>query len=188
MNDIEFEQELNNLISKSIYKKLKIYNCKCTRCSSLFIANLDNIQCNICKNKNLNKIDIAYLDNEEYLDFAESIYTNEFIYKIHNKKEENEILKREDFRKKQENLDKIDLVENIEQNEEVPVVKNKSAIEKELFEEFNEKTIERNKEEKQENKLPEIDIDQYMKNFNENDVDDVDNIFNDDNIFPSIPL
>ena len=105
-----------------------------------------------------------------------------------NKKEENEILKREDFRKKQENLDKIDLVENIEQNEEVPVVKNKSAIEKELFEEFNEKTIERNKEEKQENKLPEIDIDQYMKNFNENDVDDVDNIFNDDNIFPSIPL
>lgn len=105
-----------------------------------------------------------------------------------NKKEENEILKREGFRKKQENLDKIDLVENIEQNEEVPVVKNKSAIEKELFEEFNEKPIERNKEEKQENKLPEIDIDQYMKNFNENDVDDVDNIFNDDNIFPSIPL
>lgn len=105
-----------------------------------------------------------------------------------NKKEENEILKRENFRKKQENLDKIDLVENIEQNEEVPVIKNKSAIEKELFEEFNEKPIERNKEEKQENKLPEIDIDQYMKNFNENDVDDVDNIFNDDNIFPSIPL
>ena len=105
-----------------------------------------------------------------------------------NKKEENEILKRENFRKKQENLDKIDLEENIEQNEEVPVVKNKSAIEKELFEEFNEKPIERNKEEKQENKLPEIDIDQYMKNFNENDVDDVDNIFNDDNIFPSIPL
>ena len=105
-----------------------------------------------------------------------------------NKKEENEILKRENFRKKQENLDKIDLVENIEQNEEVPVVKNKSAIEKELFEEFNEKPIERNKVEKQENKLPEIDIDQYMKNFNENDVDDVDNIFNDDNIFPSIPL
>ena len=33
-----------------------------------------------------------------------------------------------------------------------------------------------------------IRIDQYMKNFNENDVDDVDNIFNDDNIFPSIPL
>ena len=56
MNNIEFEQELNNLISKSIYKKLKIYNCKCTRCSSLFIANLDDIQCNICKNKNLNKI------------------------------------------------------------------------------------------------------------------------------------
>ena len=105
-----------------------------------------------------------------------------------NKKEENEILKREGFRKKQENLDKIDLVENIEQNEEVPVVKNKSVIEKELFEEFNEKPIERNKVEKQENKLPEIDIDQYMKNFNENDVDDVDNIFNDDNIFPSIPL
>ena len=97
MNDIEFEQELNNLISKSIYKKLKIYNCKCTRCSSLSIANLDNIQCNICKNKNLNKIDIAYLDNEEYLDFAESIYTNEFIYKIHNKKEENECTNIKDF-------------------------------------------------------------------------------------------
>ena len=97
MNNIEFEQELNNLISKSIYKKLKIYNCKCTRCSSLFIANLDDIQCNICKNKTFNKIDIAYSDNEEYLDFAESIYTNEFIYKIHNKKEENECTNIKDF-------------------------------------------------------------------------------------------
>ena len=97
MNNIEFEQELNNLISKSIYKKLKIYNCKCTRCSSLFIANLNNIQCNICGNKNLKKIDIAYLDNKEYLDFIESIYTNEFIYKIHNKKEENECTNIKDF-------------------------------------------------------------------------------------------
>ena len=119
---------------------------------------------------------------------VEDVSLQDDVMNTENKKEENEILKREDFRKKQENLDKIDLVENIEQNEEVPVVKNKSAIEKELFEEFNEKPIERNKEEKQENKLPEIDIDQYMKNFNENDVDDVDNIFNDDNIFPSIPL
>ena len=119
---------------------------------------------------------------------VEDVSLRDDVMNTENKKEENEILKREDFRKKQENLDKIDLVENIEQNEEVPVVKNKSAIEKELFEEFNEKPIERNKLEKQENKLPEIDIDQYMKNFNENDVDDVDNIFNDDNIFPSIPL
>lgn len=119
---------------------------------------------------------------------VEDVSLRDDVMNTENKKEENEILKKENFRKKQENLDKIDLVENIEQNEEVPVVKNKSAIEKELFEEFNEKTIERNKEEKQENKLPEIDIDQYMKNFNENDVDDVDNIFNDDNIFPSIPL
>ena len=119
---------------------------------------------------------------------VEDVSLRDDVMNTENKKEENEILKREDFRKKQENLDKIDLVENIEQNEEVPVVKNKSVIEKELFEEFNEKPIERNKEEKQENKLPEIDIDQYMKNFNENDVDDVDNIFNDDNIFPSIPL
>lgn len=119
---------------------------------------------------------------------VEDVSLRDDVMNTENKKEENEILKREGFRKKQENLDKIDLVENIEQNEEVPVVKNKSAIEKELFEEFNEKPIERNKVEKQENKLPEIDIDQYMKNFNENDVDDVDNIFNDDNIFPSIPL
>lgn len=119
---------------------------------------------------------------------VEDVSLQDDVMNTENKKEENEILKREDFRKKQENLDKIDLVENIEQNEGVPVVKNKSAIEKELFEEFNEKPIEKNKEEKQENKLPEIDIDQYMKNFNENDVDDVDNIFNDDNIFPSIPL
>ena len=119
---------------------------------------------------------------------VEDVSLRDDVMNTENKKEENEILKRENFRKKQENLDKIDLVENIEQNEEVPVVKNKSAIEKELFEEFNEKPIERNKLEKQENKLPEIDIDQYMKNFNENDVDDVDNIFNDDNIFPSIPL
>ena len=119
---------------------------------------------------------------------VEDVSLRDDVMNTENKKEENEILKREGFRKKQENLDKIDLVENIEQNEEVPVIKNKSAIEKELFEEFNEKPIEKNKVEKQENKLPEIDIDQYMKNFNENDVDDVDNIFNDDNIFPSIPL
>ena len=119
---------------------------------------------------------------------VEDVSLRDDVMNTENKKEENEILKRENFRKKQENLDKIDLVENIEQNEEVPVAKNKSVIEKELFEEFNEKPIERNKVEKQENKLPEIDIDQYMKNFNENDVDDVDNIFNDDNIFPSIPL
>ena len=119
---------------------------------------------------------------------VEDVSLRDDVMNTENKKEENEILKREGFRKKQENLDKIDLVENIEQNEEVPVVKNKSVIEKELFEEFNEKPIERNKVEKQENKLPEIDIDQYMKNFNENDVDDVDNIFNDDSIFPSIPL
>ena len=97
MNDIEFEQEFKNLISKSKYKNLKIYNCQCIKCSSLFIANLNNIQCNICGNKNLNKIDIAYLDNKEYLDFIESIYTNEFIYKIHNKKEENECTSIIDF-------------------------------------------------------------------------------------------
>lgn len=106
------------------------------------------------------------------------------------KQDENEILKREDFRKKQEDNNNLDLIEEKKQDEiiDLPVVKNKIAIEKELFEEFNEKPSDKKSEEKHENKLPDIDIDQYMKSFNEKDVDNVDNIFNDDDIFPSIPL
>lgn len=92
---------------------------------------------------------------------------------------------------------------NIEE-EEVPLFKNKVDIEKELFEEFNNEpvheTIEDNDSERHDddlfsrldeklsnNKLPDISIDEYMKNFDENKVSNDNNLFDDD-VFPSIPM
>lgn len=64
-------------------------------------------------------------------------------------------------------------------------VENKIDIEKDLFDEFNDttKVVE---EKQEENKLPDMSIDEYMKNFNESNVSSMDNIFDDD-LFPSIP-
>ena len=41
---------------------------------------------------------------------------------------------------------------------------------------------------KRDNKLPDISIDEYMKNFNEKTVDNSDSLFGNDDIFPSIPM
>ncbi|MGN1358387.1 MAG: hypothetical protein ACI4WU_03355 [Bacilli bacterium] len=80
--------------------------------------------------------------------------------------------------------------------------KNKSDIEKELFDEFNSndnnKEIDSDrlfnnklldeKEEVKENKFPDMSIDEYMKNFDENSVSESSSFFGSDDVFPSIPM
>lgn len=81
--------------------------------------------------------------------------------------------------------------------------KNKSDIEKELFDEFNSndnnnKEIDSDrlfnnklldeKEEIKENKFPDMSIDEYMKNFDENSVNESSSFFGSDDVFPSIPM
>ena len=80
--------------------------------------------------------------------------------------------------------------------------KNKSDIEKELFDEFNsndnKKKIDSDKlfnnrlldekEEIKENKFPDMSIDEYMKNFDENSVSESSSFFGSDDVFPSIPM
>ena len=81
------------------------------------------------------------------------------------------------------------------------IFKNKVDIEKELFDEFNgtiqysvsfeENKNEPLKEETEDNsKFPDISIDEYMKNFDENSVkeQEVSSLFNDDDVFPTIPM
>ena len=88
--------------------------------------------------------------------------------------------------------------------------KHESSIEKELFEEFNNKKeidipeekeveldddkisffdrIDEEKEKENEtNKFPDMSIDEYMRQFNEDKVDKKENIFADD-LFPTIPM
>ena len=79
-----------------------------------------------------------------------------------------------------------------EQPEDFPLFKNKVDIEKELFEEFNEEKNETPKEEpiEESNKFPDMSIDEYMNNFNEKSVNDdkLEDLFADDDLFPSIPV
>ncbi|MBQ2872755.1 MAG: hypothetical protein IJE89_02005 [Bacilli bacterium] len=83
-------------------------------------------------------------------------------------------------------------------NEEVITFKNKVDIEKELFEEFNssneignsvndEKSVNGLIEDK---KLPDVSIDEYMKNFNEEEFkeNEINSLFNEDDVFPNIPI
>lgn len=80
-----------------------------------------------------------------------------------------------------------------------PIFKDKSDIEKELFAEFNnnnnnefndtlDETVREEEFFTRDNKLPDMSIDEYMKNFNESTVDEEHSLFGDDNIFPSIPM
>lgn len=87
--------------------------------------------------------------------------------------------------------------------EEPLMFKNKVDIEKELFDEFNnqDKKIEldnveelfnnkilEEKEEIKETKLPNVSIDEYMKNFDENKINESNDFFGSDDIFPNIPM
>ena len=96
-------------------------------------------------------------------------------------------------------LDKID-----NNKESEVVIKDKGDIEKELFAEFNNqdkenkkidadkifnsKVLEEIKEEPKEKKLPDVSIDEYMKNFDEKKVQDNTDFFGSNDVFPSIPM
>ncbi len=77
------------------------------------------------------------------------------------------------------------------------IIKNKQDIEKELFDEFNseekkDKIVDdsifaRIDEGMNDNKLPDVSIDEYMKNFDENKIEDTNSLFDDED-FPSIPI
>lgn len=104
---------------------------------------------------------------------------------------------------KYEEKDSLPVIENEELEEvkntsidESIIFKNKVDIEKELFDEFNGtiqysvdyEALESNKED--EKKLPDGSIEEYMKNFDESafEQQDVNSLFSDDDIFPSIPI
>lgn len=86
--------------------------------------------------------------------------------------------------------------ETQEKETDFPMFKNKIDLEKELFEEFNNQEETKNEKQNQQeeifidNKLPDISIDEYMNKFQEYDLkdDDIQSLFKDDDIFPSIPL
>ena len=121
---------------------------------------------------------------------------------IEEKKQE-EVVKNNDNANKEVfkplDLDKID-------NNEISevVIKDKGDIEKELFAEFNNqdkenkkidadkifnsKVLEEIKEEPKEKKLPDVSIDEYMKNFDEKKVQDNTDFFGSNDVFPSIPM
>lgn len=85
-------------------------------------------------------------------------------------------------------------VKNIDDN---VILKNKQDIEKELFDEFenntsnnrmvNDEVFSKIDEKINDGKLPNISIDEYMKNFDENQINDTTNLFKDED-FPSIPM
>ena len=121
---------------------------------------------------------------------------------IEEKKQE-EVVKNNDNANKEVfkplDLDKID-----NNKESEVVIKEKVDIEKELFEEFNNqdkenkkidadkifnsKVLEEIKEEPKEKKLPDVSIDEYMKNFDEKKVQDNTDFFGSNDVFPSITM
>ena len=119
------------------------------------------------------------------------------------KKKQEEVVKNNDNANKEVfkplDLDKID-----NNKESEVVIKDKGDIEKELFAEFNNqdkenkkidadkifnsKVLEEIKEEPKEKKLPDVSIDEYMKNFDEKKVQDNTDFFGSNDVFPSIPM
>lgn len=116
--------------------------------------------------------------------------------------------KQEEVEKNNVNVNKetfkpLDLDKINNKNNEV-VIKNKGDIEKELFAEFNNqnnenkkidadkifnsKVLEEIKEEPKEKKLPDVSIDEYMKNFDEKKVQNNTDFFGSNDVFPSIPM
>ena len=105
-------------------------------------------------------------------------------------------------------IEKEEIVETVEEVktetdniiDENIIFKNKIDIEKELFEEFNGTiqysvdvdALNANNEvfEEETKKLPDVSIDEYMKNFDENEFEkhEASPLFSDDDIFPSIPM
>ena len=127
------------------------------------------------------KDDISNLKNEE---------TNDDV-KIALEQDNNEEIK---FRLDLNNLRQRSSIE--EEHDDV-IIKNKQDIEKELFDEFN-NNQEKDKivddtvftkidEKMNDSGLPDISIDEYMKNFDENKIADTNSLFEEED-FPSIPM
>ena len=101
----------------------------------------------------------------------------------------------EDSDQKKENALKSGI--NLKNEEDNVVHKNKEEIEKELFAEFKNKqddnkpvsddVFNRIDEKLGNNKFPDMSIDEYMKNFDENKIEDTNSLFEEEG-FPSIPL
>ena len=95
-------------------------------------------------------------------------------------------------------IDKIDKVSEDSKLDATVTFKNKVDIEKELFDEFNSGndtkyklgSQETEKNEIEDKKLPDVSIDEYMKNFNENEFkeNEISSLFSEDDIFPNIPI
>ena len=120
-------------------------------------------------------------------------------------KASNEVVSSDDEQPESFNNVKLDFdkIESTIDEEEIPIlptVKDKNEIEKELFQEFDNKSNITSKSDEEindmfsklddkvvSNKFPEMSFDEYMKNFNEQKVDKTDSIF-DNNEFPSIPM
>jgi len=93
-------------------------------------------------------------------------------------------------------LNKLRSVDEEIQNNDV-IIKNKQDIEKELFDEFNndenkgrvvdDSIFEKIDEGIKDSKLPDVSIDEYMKNFDESKIEDTNSLFEDED-FPSIPI
>lgn len=92
-----------------------------------------------------------------------------------------------------------------EKKEDAVIFKDKVDIEKDLFDEFNngpkykldldsDLSLDLNKEEKKDSledkKLPDVSIDEYMKNFKESEFkeSELSSLFDDDELFPNIPI
>ncbi len=101
-------------------------------------------------------------------------------------------------------IDKPVVEETVKEKEEPVILKDKIEIEKELFDEFknqdktvkpknidellNNKVLEEHDEPVREKKLPDISIDEYMKNFDAKKVEDNNEFFGSNDVFPSIPM
>ena len=95
------------------------------------------------------------------------------------------------------NLNEIKNDDSKDDIEEVPIFKNKVDIEKELFDEFNEKQDDNKKvsddifdsinDKINENKFPDMSIDEYMKSFDEEKITKTSSLFDEED-FPSIPM
>ena len=124
----------------------------------------------------------------------------ENIKDISNKKIEEEqktIVPTED---KESNQVVLEDVKVEEQKDEAVIFKNKIDIEKELFDEFNNgngteyklnsEAFDLEKVQMEDKKLPDVSIDEYMKNFNEDEFkeNELSSLFNEDDIFPNIPM
>lgn len=103
----------------------------------------------------------------------------------------------------EENNSYENIVEKNSKDNEEMLFKNKFDIEKELFEEFNSNDKNKGKidseelfsnkileeqDEVKESKLPDISIDEYMKNFDEKKFSESNEFFGSDDVFPSIPM